>query len=404
MRIPERPHSHLTYCSNIHPGESWHDHFANLQRHLPQIKKQVCADDRFGLGLRLSALAANELIEDQVQFQQFIAWLKQENLYVFTINGFPFGTFHSEKIKEKVYLPDWSSPERLDYTKNLAKILADLLDVDDEDLNVGSISTVPLGFKSNFIDEQKISLAHGFLIDWLIFAHELEQKTGKCIKLALEPEPACFLECTEDVLQFFERRIFSEKSLGMLAKKGLEESACDFETIQRYLGVCVDTCHAAVMFESAVAMCEALQSAKIAIHKIQLTTALQASLDSKNLKVFEKYADNIYLHQSTLVDESGDIHFYLDLPEALKAATAFSASKAQFRSHFHVPVFVEQLETLRTTQNELIEFLQYLKLNWVCPHLEVETYTFDLLPKELVEPNIERAIARELNWVKERVV
>lgn len=132
----------LTYCTNVHPGESWAEVEANLRRYLPAIKAKVAPDRPFGVGLRLSAEAAAALSQ-RPALEGLRALLAEEGLYVFTLNGFPYGRFHGEAVKEKVYLPDWREEARLAYTDRLAAILAALLPEGGE----GSISTVPGAFK-----------------------------------------------------------------------------------------------------------------------------------------------------------------------------------------------------------------------------------------------------------------
>lgn len=411
MKIPALPTSHLSYCSNIHPGESWEEVKASLQQHLPRVKQQVCADAKFGVGLRLSARAAESLLHTPDELQRFKAWLGAEQLYVFTLNGFPFGTFHDAVIKENVYLPDWRSSERLAYSINLANILAQLLPSGES----GSISTVPVGFKAHFQDVKAVDAALENLLEFVSYAWQLEQRSGVHIALALEPEPSCYLEDTQGTLEFFRNRVFSEQALNLLQSKNISHAACTLETIQRYLGVCVDTCHAAVMFESPLEMARALRAADISIPKVQLTAALKATLQTENtdsttlaVKSLQAFAEGSYLHQSCVQDEHGQVHFFLDLPETLEFVSAQQSNNSiaanslkELRSHFHVPVFVEQLENVSSTQSELREFLRALKTENFSQHYEVETYTFDVLPKQLLKKTVDESISRELGWVLE---
>ena len=397
MRIPSLPECHLTYCTNIHPGEAWPEVFENLQQHLPSIKKSVSPDKAMGLGLRLSAVAALELAMDENLLMGFYDWLAQEDLYVFTLNGFPFSTFHGEEVKERVYQPDWASEDRLNYTKNLALLLAEILPAGLQ----GSISTVPVGFKPDFADESKTNLAVNALLDYVVFAIELEERTGKLISLALEPEPGCFLEDVKSTVDFFNHKIFTQNSIGYLRNSLDERFSIDLDTIRRYLGVCLDTCHAAVMFESPLEMAEALKRNYIPIHKVQLTAALKVeNISEEKKEMLRPFAENIYLHQTSIKNESRKIvDFYLDLSEALDKVVLGS----ELRSHFHVPVFVEDLSGLKTTQQDLVELLESFEQNDWTPHLEVETYTFDVLPDALKVSSVEENISRELLWVLDKL-
>src|SRR5688500_7154414 len=129
---------HLAYCTNIHRGENWPQTFDALKQYTLAVKERVCPKGPYAIGLRLSDLASRELSDPQTLLS-FKRWLDQNHCYVFTINGFPYGRFHGGPVKEKVYLPDWTTQERLAYTNRLFDILAQLLPAGVE----GSVSTVP---------------------------------------------------------------------------------------------------------------------------------------------------------------------------------------------------------------------------------------------------------------------
>lgn len=401
MRLEQAPDCHLSYCTNIHAGENWHEVDHALRGCLPAVKAAVSPNGAMGVGLRLSALAARQLTETPEQLQTFKGWLRQQDLYVYTINGFPYGAFHGQAVKEKVYRPDWSLPERLEYSRQLARILGALLPEGQH----GSISTVPVGFKPDFQNPQRLDDAVDNLLRIAAFLCELEHDSGMLVQLALEPEPGCYLETTGDTLAFFRQRLFGDNSDERLADYLRPElkSTASISLIKRHLGVCLDTCHAAVMFESPRAMNRTLLDAGIPVHKIQLTAALSvARLTPAIRERLTRFADDVYLHQTcTRVDGAAPDgkRFYLDLKPALDRVE----DNAELRSHFHVPVFAECMGELGTTQRELSEFLAEYRRTPGCPHLEVETYTFDLLPAELKQGSIIDNISRELNWVKEQL-
>jgi len=135
---------HLTYCSNIHPGESWPEVRAALGATLPAVRARLQVEGPLGIGLRLSAAAAEEL-ERAESLEEFRDFLRRGNYYVFTINGFPYGAFHGTRVKERVYLPDWRDPARIHYSDRLARILAALMDGGPD--VTGTISTVPGAFR-----------------------------------------------------------------------------------------------------------------------------------------------------------------------------------------------------------------------------------------------------------------
>jgi hypothetical protein len=41
---------HLTYCTNIHTGESWQNHFYQINKNFPEIKKQLSPQKSMGIG------------------------------------------------------------------------------------------------------------------------------------------------------------------------------------------------------------------------------------------------------------------------------------------------------------------------------------------------------------------
>ncbi len=133
---------HLAYCTNIHRGESWEETFHSLKQDTMAVKQQVAPDEPYAIGLRLGAAAAKQLSQGS-HLRDFRHWMDQNNCYVFTINGFPYGTFHGTRVKEDVYRPDWTSQERLDYTNLLFDLLVEMLPEGVE----GSVSTVPVSYK-----------------------------------------------------------------------------------------------------------------------------------------------------------------------------------------------------------------------------------------------------------------
>src|ERR1041384_384449 len=132
---------HLAYCTNVHPGGDWAQTFDSLQRYALEVKEKLGCDGPYAIGLRLSAQAAHEL-SDAARFLEFRRWLDRHHCYVFTINGFPFGVFHGTRVKEQVYRPDWTDPQRVEYTNRLFDLLARLRPEDVE----GSVSTLPGSF------------------------------------------------------------------------------------------------------------------------------------------------------------------------------------------------------------------------------------------------------------------
>jgi sugar phosphate isomerase/epimerase len=387
---------HLTYCSNIHPGESWAEVRANFDRHVVPVRDRLVPDGDFGVGLRLSARAAAELSEPAV-LAEFRAFLARNRMYVFTINGFPYGTFHGARVKEDVYLPDWRDPERLRYTDQLADLLADLLPA-GADLE-GSVSTVPGAYKPVLGGPQDVALMVEHLLRHVAHLVALRARTGRLVALALEPEPCCFLETIDEVIDFFQRELHGPAAVRRLMElTGLERAAAA-RALHEHLGVCLDLCHAAVEFEDAAHCIRRLDVAAIRVHKMQISAGLRLpALDPEALEALRRFDDPVYLHQVVQKGADGLTRF-ADLPEAFDALRG-STANLEWRVHFHVPIFLDRLAPFASTQSFIREVLAIHREQPVSSHLEVETYTWGVLPEPFRTGTVDEAVARELAWVR----
>ncbi len=389
--------THLTYCTNIHPGESWSRVFSNLRTHLLEVRDLVSVDQPFGVGLRLSAEAADTLVQPE-PLAEFRSFLEQERLYVFTLNGFPYGPFHGQAVKATVYQPDWTDPERARYTGVLTRVLSQLL----PEGMTGSISTVPGGFKRDITSPARLATIARQLHEQVAELHALEREQGRRIVLALEPEPCCLLETSDETVAFFEEHLLSrtatrelQTSLGVSAEKAEQ-------LVRRHLGVCLDTCHAAVEFEEPAETLATLGRAGLCIAKVQASAGLRLpDVSEASLAELASYDEPVYLHQVVSRSADGTLSRYEDLPQAFASATAKSAR--EWRVHFHVPLYREQLGAFFNTQGYLNDLLAALSASPVTEQIEVETYTWSVLPEAQRAPGLEHSIARELAWVKERL-
>jgi sugar phosphate isomerase/epimerase len=383
----------LTYCTNVHPGETLLSVRDLLKKHVLAVKQTVAPEQPFGVGLRLAASAADSL-NDAEELARFKAELEADGLYCFTLNGFPYGAFHATRVKERVYLPDWQAPERLRYTQVLARVLGELLPLGVN----GSISTVPGCFKPNVNGPDSERLMANAMIDVVAMLVDIARSRGRHITLALEPEPECFLETTDDALSFFEKYLFSREGRQRLVDVADVDPADAERTLRRHIGVCLDTCHASVEFEAPLEAWRKLQAAGIAVPKVQISAGLRlAEATPDALDALRAFSDGVYLHQ-TVVRSEGVLSRYQDLPEALAEAPV---AGAEWRVHFHVPIFLRELGVFESTQADLLPLLTELATVADCPHLEVETYTWDVLPEQFRNVPIEEAIARELRFVQE---
>lgn len=387
---------HLSYCTNIHPGQDWESTFTSIKEHVPGIKKSVSPDSPFGLGLRLSNKASEELAHGN-HMMEFKNWLQEQNVYVFTMNGFPYGNFHNERVKDDVHTPDWTTKERLIYTQRLFDQLADLVPTGVN----GGISTSPISYKHWFASEEEKDTAfrkgaeHMVLIAKQLF--ELEQKTGKYLHLDIEPEPDGFLENTNEVLSFYADYLIpsAQEKLG----KHLGMDAVQMEKmVKRYITICYDVCHFSLAYERPAETFASFKEAGIQVGKIQVSAALKILFKGKNRAdvwdLLEKFNEPVYLHQVT--EKIGDrVKTYNDLPVVLDEKKEVD----ELRAHYHVPIFLEKFGALDSTQDQILDTLEYLKKNFITEHLEIETYTWDVLPEELKE-DLSVSIIREIAWLK----
>lgn len=400
MRLSTAGHPHLTYCTNVHPGETWPETFASVRAYLPPIKRLVSPQDSFGVGLRLSARAAEDLTRPG-ELELFRAYLEEQGLYVFTVNGFPHGAFHGTRVKERVYLPDWLDEERLQYADALGQILADLLPPEIS----GSVSTVPGAFKARVHSAEGAALIAERLLRHAATLHAIRERTGKVIAVALEPEPCCYLETVQETIMFFEEHLYSGRALDRFGQLTALSRPAAEESIRLHLGVCFDACHMAVEFEDMRGALRALRSAGIRIAKVQLSTGLQVRFGAESDEVFSAlrpFSDPVYLHQ--VIERRGStLRRFVDLDEAMGSTPRGDPGAREWRIHFHVPVFQARYGRFENTQAELATLLQILKEEPSSPHLEVETYTWDVLPDEYRREGLVASIARELRWVLERM-
>jgi len=357
----------ITYCTNIHPGETWQEIFQNLKAYVLSVKEAFLPHSPFPVGLYLSARAAEELVREGLAV--FGDWLLKHNLFVSTLNGFPYGNFHGKMVKEGVYLPDWRTEERANYTKILVDILAHLLPAGMK----GSISTVPVAFRKA-MKEEDYPLVRRHLFSVLTHIDGVREETGKDIVLALEPEPGCVLETMEDLSIFFERLALPQD-------------------LRDTLGICLDLCHQAVVFAAPEEIFSTIGQANIPIGKIQISAGL--SLKEKEIDGLAAFESSPYLHHVAIKDEGGTIFRYSDIPVALKCHQR--RGKEEWRVHLHVPIYAEGINSFSTTQSFILASLPYVPKDTL---LEVETYTWGKLIDDKRTDVLVNSIVRELNWLK----
>jgi hypothetical protein len=368
------------YCTNVHAGTGLEQARANLERFALGVKRAFRPEGPMGVGLWLSAAAAHQLLQRERGVTELGDWLARHGLVPFTLNGFPHGDFHQRVVKHRVYQPTWWEPARLEYTLDLITILDGILPPGME----GSISTLPIcwGWPKPDVEELRAcSSALRRVADRLA---QLEQETGRLIYLCLEPEPGCLLQLSTDVVHFFDFPLGAD------------------DRLRRYLRVCHDVCHAAVMFEEQAEVLARYRSAGVRVGKVQVSAAVGLDLGNTPpgdrpaaLKQLAEFAEDRYLHQTTVrTGTTPSPRFFEDLPAALQA---LGQTTGEYRVHFHVPIYLQRFGKLQALQRPILDCLEALEPGEV-RHFEVETYAWGVLPDELRQPDLSAGIAQEMSW------
>jgi hypothetical protein len=389
---------HLTYCSKIHPGRGWEDLFANLRTYVPALKARLCPHQPFGLGLRLSDEESRDLLAGD-RLAQFQAFLAEHDLYVFTLNGFPYGPLDGEAVKDQIFAPDWRQEARLDYTLRLIEILRRLLPPGTE----GGISTIPLSYKPWMTPDGPGALDR--MIHHLVSVTErlvrLREEEGKLIHLDLEPEPDGLLEHSREVVDFYRDWLLPVGGPLLAARLGvgLPEAR---RHLLAHLQVCWDTCHLAVEYEDAAAALEAFAALGLGVGRVQITAGLKVLLppDAPSREALarqlEPFTRSPYLHQVSARAGDGSLLQFRDLGEAL--ALLGGSREQEWRIHYHMPLFVDRYQDLYSTHHDTRAVLHLLRDRRFSRHLEIETYTWEWLPAGLKQDLLE-SLHREYLWV-----
>ena len=376
----------LAYCMNVHPGGTLESTLDALERCVVPLRDRLGVRGPFGVGLRFDAATVHALVADAAARARLRAALDRHDLVPFTANAFVLGGFHGGRIKEQVYAPTWAEASRVAYTLAFAEVMADLVPHGFE----VSISTAPGGWRP---------WGHGEALDRAFAARlaelgegleALEARAGRRVRVGLEPEPLCTLQRTDDAITFFHLHL---------------GEAMAVERAARYLGICYDVCHQAIMDEDAGTGLLALDAAGIGLVKLQASSALEVRqpCHREARAALAAFDEETYLHQVGARGVDGTLRQAPDLPEVLQAGSTWHEYHP-WRVHFHVPVFRSELGGgLTTTRPALDRALATVARHALTAHVEIETYTWEVLPEterragsgfSLVE-----ALAREYEYV-----
>ncbi len=389
---------HLGYCTNIHPGETWSDHFQHLRNQVPAVKAAVSPDAPLPLGLRLANQASIDLTKPE-NLAEFQSWLADTGCYVFTMNGFPYGGFHNERVKDQVHAPDWTTNERVDYTIRLFHLLAKLLPDSETE---GGISTSPLSYRlwwpSPEARQEATQAATQHVLRVLDELIRLRTETGTLLHLDIEPEPDGLLDNVADFVAWYTQVLRPAARTYLAEKHGLDVPEAD-AAVRDHIQLCYDVCHVAVAYEETDAVLASLSEADIRVGKIQISSALRLQFEEnfgEKINAIAAFNEPTYLHQVVARLADGTLNHYPDLTEAL--ADFDANTHCEWRVHFHVPLFLETYGLLQSTQNNVIEVLNRQRTQPFTNQLEVETYTWGVLPADVQVP-ISDSISREMAWV-----
>jgi len=386
---------HLTYSTLVHPGDDWAQMWQSLTTYVPKVKARIAGNRRFGVSLRLSANSAQTLAGSATERDKLKKFLGDNDMYLYTVNAFPYGAFKGTIVKEQVYEPDWRSEERTSYTINVADVLADVCTPDI----APSIQSAPLGFKPRVTGNDVVASYTDHVLRVVAHLVELEARTGRTVQLALEPEPFCFLETTDETVDYFTHHLYSGAAAEALAKLARIPISEAHGALRRHLGVVFDICHQAVEYEDIAESLQKLVDAGIPVFKLQEAAALQVpEVTQAVVDTLKRYAKTIYLTQ-TMEKRDGKINRFLNLDDAI-AAFEKDPGPREWRVHIHVPVFLDDLGQFRTTRFAIEDALRFHKQKPLSRQLEIETYTWDMLPENLKTGDIVDYVCREIDWVR----
>ena len=376
----------LGYCTNVHPGETVEAVEETLGSVTVDVKRRVSPDAPIGVGLWLAAGVARTLAADAGRRAAFADSLETRGIAPFTLNAFPYGGFHEARVKERVFRPSWATSARLDYTRDCARVLAALLPPGA----TGSISTVPLGMRAAGFSDADRAAATAALRAFADELATLESETGRRVVLALEPEPRAELETIAQAATYLDEEVFGGG--GAAAR--------------RHLGVCIDACHEAVLFQPPETTVEACVARGVTVGKVQVTSALELARPASSPDAVSRLAtfdEGRYFHQVAARRPEG-VEVWPDLDAFLRGGATDDAVEV-VRVHFHVPVFAAPEGGLTTTRGELARLLRAVTAAGLTDQFEVETYTFGVVPLEereaLGADSLAGAIARELEWSRD---
>jgi hypothetical protein len=387
---------HLSYSTLVHPADNWDELWTSLTTYVPRVKERVAPNEPFGVSLRLSAASVATLTSDAAARKQLRSFLDANDLYVYTVNAFPYGSFKGRVVKEQVYEPDWRSQDRRDYTIGVADILAEITDPGISP----SIQSSPLAFKPRVENDAYVDTMIDNVLAVVAHLVRLRARTGRLVRLALEPEPYCYLETTAETLECYRNHLYSGSAADRLT------TLCDIPlseahgALREHLGIVFDICHQAVVFDDIPASLRAINEAGVPVFKLQAAAALYIpEVNRELIGALSQFANAVYLTQ-TFERANGSVTSYLNLDAAVEDWQR-NPRPCEWRVHVHVPVFIDDFGAFKSTRFAIEEALAIHRQTRISDHLEIETYTWDVLPASVKDGDIVDYVSRELEWVRD---
>lgn len=388
----------LGYCLNVHPGESLREIVATIRGPVARARAKL-GWPKLPVGLWLPAPVAHEVAHEAGALDALVAALGEAGAVPFTVNAFPVGGFHDEVVGREVYKPTWASGDRLAYTLDVAAAFAMLLPAGAS----GSISTVPVGYTTSSQDTAELDRAGETLAIAAASLERIFERTGRSLVLALEPEPLAVLETSKEAVAFLQERVFSGRGRFAVERMlDLDEGRAE-AVIRARVGVCLDACHHAVAFEPIADALATYGRAGVRVGKAQLSSALavRPAENARGVARLRTFDEPRWLHQ-TFARRGETIEKVEQIAEAFDGPAFRFGDADEVRSHFHVPLAWEGGDGLGTTRDELRAALPAIAR--ATDHLEVETYTWTVLPQERRAQfggDVVSMVAAELAWARE---
>ncbi len=348
------PRFPLSYCLNVHDAATWNAVRKALDTEVLAVKQRVAPDRTFPLSLHLGNRALREA-SAPANRARLRDWLARNDCVLLALNAFPYGRFQGVRVKENVYRPNWTDPDRLAYTRLACAFLSGYVPAGA----TGTVTTVPGGWRGEWIspDDDYAALKN------LRQAAALCRDLGK-VRIAVEPEPGCAWD-------LFDKRV---------------------ENTGPEIGWCLDACHAAVEFRPL----EKIDWSRIV--RMQLSAAIECDNVPAARAALAPFAEPNYLHQTRAALDGEIIGEWPDLAPALAELPKLPA-RAVVRTHYHVPLTWKGSGPLRSTR-DLLPPAIFKKARQVFG--EVETYTYSVLPEKMRSATLADGIAAELRWAAAR--